>query len=60
MGIKFQSPPLLAALIVSFLLGSAYSVEVTFLFPCHLIILNNNLVSIISNSIQYYFKVAFS
>ncbi|MCE3052347.1 hypothetical protein HAX54_052355 [Datura stramonium] len=27
MGIKFQSPPLLAALIVSFLLGSAYSIE---------------------------------
>ncbi|XP_015084643.1 homogentisate geranylgeranyltransferase-like isoform X2 [Solanum pennellii] len=31
MGIKFQSPPLLAALIVSFLLGSAYSVELPFL-----------------------------
>ncbi|KAK6782147.1 hypothetical protein RDI58_019943 [Solanum bulbocastanum] len=31
MGIKFQSPPLLAALIVSFLLGSAYSIELPFL-----------------------------
>ncbi|CAI0416533.1 unnamed protein product [Linum tenue] len=27
MGVKFQSPPLLAALLISFLLGSAYSVE---------------------------------
>lgn len=27
MGIVFKSPPLLAALLVSFLLGSAYSIE---------------------------------
>ncbi|CAL1374971.1 unnamed protein product [Linum trigynum] len=27
LGVKFQSPPLLAALLISFLLGSAYSVE---------------------------------
>ncbi|XP_070038722.1 homogentisate geranylgeranyltransferase-like isoform X3 [Nicotiana tomentosiformis] len=31
MGIKFQSPPLLAALIVSFFLGSAYSIELPLL-----------------------------
>ncbi|KAK4349193.1 hypothetical protein RND71_031948 [Anisodus tanguticus] len=31
MGIKFQSPPLLTALIVSFLLGSAYSIELPLL-----------------------------
>ncbi|KAI8569180.1 hypothetical protein RHMOL_Rhmol02G0258700 [Rhododendron molle] len=31
LGIMFQSPPLLCALIVSFLLGSAYSIELPFL-----------------------------
>ncbi|XP_060211331.1 homogentisate geranylgeranyltransferase-like isoform X2 [Lycium barbarum] len=31
MGIRFQSPPLLTALIVSFLLGSAYSIELPLL-----------------------------
>lgn len=30
LGIMFQSPPLLCALIVSFLVGSAYSIEVNF------------------------------